>query len=212
MTARRAPSDPQAIARQRAEERALAAQSLAKAREADPSRWGEIDDADRIAALHTQGVDVRLDHRGRISSAQRGDIFHRLAARDAITPDQHRAVRRLEADMAIRAGRGGANDDMVFVDGASGGGSQGFAQRQVDAGMRVDAALAMVGPPASRVLKEILEPAAALGADVDWKAAISRITGEKDEGVYTALLRFACQALADCYQTIDKEFAQCTRF
>jgi hypothetical protein len=211
MTARRAPSDPQAIARQRAEERALAAQRIAKERDADPARWGEIDDAERIEALRAQGADVRLDFRGRVSSAQRGDIFHRLAARDAITPDQHRAVRRLEADMAIRAGRGGANDDMVFVDGASGGGCQGFAQRQVDAGIRVDRVLAMVGPPASRVLKEILEPAAALGADVDWKAAIARITGEKDDGVYTALLRFACQALADCYAAIDKERAECTR-
>lgn len=196
------------IARRKAEaraNRALLEAADAKAREADPARWGEVKDQAHIDALNRTGADVALDLKGRVKWAYRGDIFDTLAKREAITDAQLSGIRRLQRDMAERAGIGGGNTEDLgtFVDGGNGD-AAGVTQRMVDAGARVDDVLAMVGPPASRVLRDLLEPPVTTGASPDWRAVIAHHTGETYEKSQPALLRFAAQSLADCYACIDR--------
>ena len=235
---RRAPSSPADIARRRAEranQGVVREMIRRRERETVPTRYEEAGlSFERALALEAQGVDFAVDHAGRLKRAHRGDVFHRMAQRDAITTEQHAAVRRLERDLALRAGLNpdGASD-RVMVDCS--GDREGVTQRQVDAGKRVDEVLTMVGPPASRVLSAILE-AGLTGADaalreefeavsedddtrkrraaeraarihldvVDWRAIVQRLTGEARAEAQTAILRFACQGLVDVYSVIDR--------
>lgn len=205
--ARKKPSDVAEIlrrAKERREAAALAAQANLKDRDNNPDRWGEAPKPDEIETLQRSGAEVALDRLGRVKFAHRGDVFHQLASRDAITPRQHQAVRQLEADMAERLGVGGRGEPIDLIDGGSAGGAQGFTQRQVDAGIRVDDILARVGPPACRILQAILEPPLATGCAVKWRDVVQALAGETTPHGQAAALRFACQSLADCYDEMDK--------
>jgi hypothetical protein len=207
MSARKKPADVADLlrrSREKREARELAARASHKDQANNPDRWGEAPKADELATLKRTGAEVALDRLGRVKFAHRGDVFHQLAGRDAITPRQHQAIRRLEADIAERLGVGGKGEALDVIDGGSAGGAQGYTQRQVDAGKRVDAILAMVGPPACRLLQAILEPPLATGCAVQWRRVVETITGEMRAEAQTALLRFACESLADCYDETDK--------
>lgn len=205
--ARKKPSDVADLlrrAREKREAAALAAHANLKDQATNATRWGEAPKPDELATLKRTGAEVAIDRLGRVKFAHRGDVFHQLAGRDSITPRQHQAIRRLEADIAERFGVGGQGEAMDRVDGGSAGGAQGYTQRQVDAGIRVDAILARVGPPACRLLQAILEPPLATGCAVQWRRVVEQTTGEMRAEAQTALLRFACESLADCYDETDK--------
>lgn len=195
---RKAQRDPDTLAARIAREAENAA-----ARRADPGRWGEEPmTAEREAKLRDKGFDVVLDLRRRIVRAHKQDIWASLFSRDALTQEQHDAVRRLQRDMILRAGhaRGAQNSrhdhdaprDLCAV-----------TDRMVEAGRRVDQVLRLVGPPSCRLLVAILGPAVE-GRDVDWKAETARITGEVRPHSQSALLRMAAQTLFECYEALDK--------
>jgi hypothetical protein len=205
---RRAPSSPSEIAARRRAERAGEAVVRAiiekKARETVPAKYEEGGlSVERALTLEAKGVDFALDHCGRLKRAHRCDVWHRLAAREAITTEQHAAIRRLERDMAIQRGQNPHGDaERVHVD--CGGNAEGVTQMQIDAGKRVREALDLVGPPASRVVEAILVPPLEGREQPDWRDVVSRITGESLRDAQSAILRFAAQALADVYAMLDK--------
>lgn len=203
--ARRTPTAPGALSSaERRERLMLAMMADRRDRDDNPARWGEAPAADDLAALKRQGASVKLDQVGRVQYARRMDCFATLLAREAITAAQHTAIRRLETDMAIRAGaKFGEGDTAGFVDRTPD--HAGASQAMIDAGRRVDDTLAMVGPPACRVLAAILEPPVTTGAAVDWRACVARVTSETRAEAQTALLRFAAQALADVYDALDRK-------
>lgn len=206
---RRAPSTPEEIAARR---KALLdsvgpaqVREMQRRRERDknPAKYEDAHvDLERALNLEARGVDFSAPS-GRLKYAQRADVWHRLQKRDAITSAQLAAVRRLERDMALRHGvRIDDPGERVVVDQSTD--YQGSSQRQIDAGERVDEVLRMIGPPACRVLQDILERPIMTGLDVDWREAIARITGETRQEAQTALLRFAAQAVADVYDALDR--------
>lgn len=202
---RRKPYDPAAAA-----ERAALSRADARARKADPSRWGEDPLAESELAAHArQGGDVALDLKGRVRHAHRADFIAVLHARDGLTRDQFLALRRLETDMIERAGNGGSDGAIVryAAQGAvieSQGDACAVTDRMVEAGKRVDAALTLVGPPSSRLLHALLTPGVE-GFRVDWRGVVLRIMGERFPAAQAAVVRYAAQALADVYPQVDRD-------
>lgn len=161
---RRLPTDPsEAAARRRAEERAI---------DANPKRWGEraVSEDEKREMVRTH-VRARLDTNDRMKSAQRCDVFDRLAAKGAISVEQLRAARRLEEDMAERARIGAKGMTLEQVDRT--GDFAAISDRAIDAGDRVESVLALVGPTNARLLRALVETPLAYGAAPD--AVASRL-------------------------------------
>lgn len=175
------PHDP---AKGQAERDARALQSMldAKVREREPARWGdERPGKDRIASLKSQGVDVELDFRGRVKSATKMDVWAQMHAQAvkvaasagrtaSLTDEQYAAVRRLEGDMIARMGHGAAGWNLDRYDRQGDGAA--ITDRMVDAGARVDDALALVGPPSCRILLALVGP----NAETNGRRLVRRCT------------------------------------
>ena len=178
-------------------EQAVAAE---RAEAADPARWGV--DASALALPAQAEVTAVRDGRGRIAHAHRADVFERLHGRGGLSDGQLAAVRRLVRDMGVRAGLFRASPDLVKVDAQAK--SDGATQRMLEAGRRVDAALAAAGLGSARLLRALVEPAAAAGQG-DWREAVVRETGETNPHAQAALVRSACDNLRLAYQALDRD-------
>lgn len=202
---KRTPHDPAKAAAQKAaakEARDLAAKADAKLRETNPERWGETRlTKTEIAAYDRHDVEYGVDPRGRLKHARKADCFHQLHSKGALTDEQLAAIRRLEADMIMRAGYGASAPTLDKVDRS--GDAAAITDTMVDAGKRVDDALALVGPPSSRVLKALVEPGVEC-QNVDWRAVVQIITGESNDRAQAAVVRLASQSLADIYPDVEK--------
>lgn len=201
---KRKPHDP-AKAEADREARRQRERADAKVREQTPARWGEdrVTD-DQAATFERHGVDYALDTAGRLKRAHKADVWAQLHSRNALTDEQNAAVRRLEGDMIMRAGHGSADGEHVFVDRQ--GDAAAITDRQVEAGRRVDDALALVGPPSTRLLKALLEPGVE-GHHVDWRSVVLIVTGETNDRAQAALLRNAAQSLAEVWPEVERREA-----
>jgi hypothetical protein len=154
------------------------------------------------APAHAE-VEARRDGRGRIAHAHRTDVFERLHARGGLSDTELAAARRLARDMALRAGLLRPPSDLVKVDAQAR--TEGATQRMLEAGRRVDTALAAAGPGSARLLRAVVEPAATTAsAGEDWRAAVARETGETNPHAQAARLRAACENLALAYLALDR--------
>lgn len=198
---RKLPSSPAEImARRRAEEREI---------DADPARWGDKPlNAGEKANLVRTRVTARLDSKDRPVSMQRTDVFDRLRAKDAISDVQLCAVRRLERDMAERARIGAKGQALEHVDRM--GDFAAISDKAIDAGGRVDEAMALVGPANARLFRALIETPLLHGPGVDadalgfdWREAVTRITGETRRESQSCLVRMAATNLAEVYDFLD---------
>jgi len=196
----RKPYDPVEAERAR-ELRAQQAKNDAAAREINPARWGEDRASkDRLEALERHGAEVRTDSAGRITYAQKLDVWEQMFKRNNLTQAQHAAVRELQADMIRAAGFGmGEGDEYVVVDRQ--GDAAGAVDYMLEARSRVEDALQLVGPPSSRILSALLDPEAPAE---DWRAIVTRVSGETNAMSQGTVLRQAAQALADVQGEIDR--------
>jgi len=186
------PADPVEIARRRAAERTRAL---------DPATWGLDPEALTLAA--NADVAVRPDAAGRPVRARRQDVFDLLVARGRLGADALTAVRRLQDDIAClhRTAVGGV-DYAPRVDKSRDPGAFGEARRR--AGARIEAVLALAGPASARLLGALCEPDVVLGRAADWRAVVTRETGETLPDAQGALLRMACENLAGAYAMLDR--------
>lgn len=198
MTLRRAPSPPMTRSQREAVTRAQVI-----ANQSDPAHWNDapITPDEAREALRT-GVTQRLDFRGKLVSARRRDVWDEFLGRDALSPHEHAAVRRLEGDMALRAGMRDADRPELGarVDVASN--REGFTQAMLDAGDRVESVLGLVGPPSCRILRALCEPRAE--GPLPWRDVVQAATSEANAPAQAALLRVAAITLKECYEMIDK--------
>lgn len=182
----------------------------------DVHDWGENPiEKDRLAALEGQGVEVQVDHRGRVKSATKADVWSQMLAQGrsrvegepakGITEEQYAAVRRLEADMIKRAGLGIADLSLDRVDRSGDG--EGLFGRMCEAGARVDDALRLAGPPAKWLLEALVGPNSiisdAKGAD-SWRDVVLRIMNEANPQSQSGCLRMAAMSLAAAYPEVDR--------
>ena len=193
-----APFDPAAHAAARLA-RLEQARAIDRADAAHPDRWGVATEALALPA-HREVAAVR-DGRGRVAHAHRSDVFERLHERGSLSDAQLAAVRRLEQDVGLRAGLFRPPADLVKVDAQAR--TEGATQRMLEAGRRVDAALAASGPRCALLLRALVEPGVLRGASVDWREVVARETGERNPHAQAARVRTACDNLMLAYQALD---------
>lgn len=195
------PFDPAAAERQRQTRltREGEARAKTKAEQARPETWGLAPDA--LALPANQAVAAVRDGRGRVVAAYRADVFDILHGRGGLSEIELTAARRLEADMAQRVGLFRPDHLYVLIDDQ--GAVEGATQRMIEAGRRVEQALAVVGPRQALLLRSLVEPAILHGRVVDWRAVVARETGEANPHVQAAMVRSACDNLVLAYQAID---------
>ena len=183
-----------AAARRRAAERAAAR---------DPGQWG----LDRSAFDLQSNADIAVtaDAAGRPARARRQDVFDVFQSRGRLTAVAVQSVRRLQADLAVLHGSPGsvaAYAERIDRQLAFGGGGE---QRR-RAAQRIEIVLAGAGAASGRLLLEMFEAEAALGQRPDWRAAVERATGERLADAQGAVLRVACENLAEAYARLDRGF------
>lgn len=195
---RSGPSDPQAIMLKRARERAQEREDRK-----DPAKWGV--DPSALSLPAQADVEGRLDQRGRVFHAYRSDVFDLLFGRKALSEAQHRAARRLEEDVAERAGLNGPEAGFQVIDcGSSPSWSRAaVTSGMVEAGRRVDEILSLSGPSSSKLLMELVVPMVQRGTIIAWRGVVERVTKESREEVQSAMVRRACDDLAEAYKTFD---------
>jgi len=189
------PSDPLAIARRRAAERA---RECAASR--DPAQWGVNAAALELPA--NEAVEVRPDSSRPAARVRRQDIFDRFQAAGSLSQGGFDAVRRLQDDIAVlhRAMAGGGGF-APRVDRSID--PQGFTDVRRRAGARVEAALDLAGAASARLLAALCESDVVLGRTADWRAVVARQTGERLPDAQGAVLRTACENLAGAYGLVD---------
>ena len=198
---RQTPFNPAAHAAERLKRLDKQAQVLAaeRADAANPERWGVA--ANALALPANRSVEAGRDGRGRVAHAHRTDVFERLHERGSLSDGQLAAVRRLEQDIGLRAGLFRPPAALVKVDAQAR--VEGATQRMLEAGRRVDSALAASGPRCALLLRALVEPGVLKGAAVDWREVTARETAETNPHAQAARVRTACDNLMLAYQAID---------
>lgn len=191
------PKSPAEILAERAE-----IQAREKADAANPANWG----VDHAALSRQPDVRVATSRArpGAVQAARRDDVFDRLLARAALSAKAHAAVRRLDADMTERRGEGRGQERGPKVDCQTS--RDLVTQRTLDAGARVEGALALVGRRDAALLRELLEPRLVLAGDAldRWRAVVRLITGESRPEVQAGAVRAASENLAWAYAEVDR--------
>jgi hypothetical protein len=189
------PSDPLAIARRRAAERA---RESAIAR--DPAQWGVNAAALELPA--NDAVEVRPDPARGAARVSRADIFERFRANGGLGQGAHDAVRRLQDDIAVlHRTQAGGGDFAPRIDRSID--PQSFTDARRRAGARIEVALALAGAASARLLVALCEPDVVLGRAADWRAVVAKETGERLPDAQGAVLRAACENLAGAYARVD---------
>ena len=198
---RQTPFNPAAHAAERLKRLDKQAQAAAaeRADAATPERWGVA--AAALALPANREVEAVRDGRGRVAHAHRADVFERLHERGSLSDGQLCAVRRLEQDIGVRAGLFRPPADLVKVDAQAR--VEGASQRMLEAGRRVDTALAAAGPRCALLLRALVEPGVMKGVAVDWREVVARETAETNPHAQAARVRTACDNLMLAYQAID---------
>ena len=198
---RQTPFNPAAAAAERLKrlDKQAQAEAAERADAAVPDRWGVA--GETLALPANRAVEAVRDGRGRVAHAHRTDVFERLHERGSLSDGQLSAVRRLEQDIGVRAGLFRPPADLVKVDAQAR--VEGATQRMLEAGRRVDTALAATGPRCAFLLRALVEPGVLKGASVDWREVTARETAETNPHAQAARVRTACDNLMLAYQAID---------
>lgn len=170
----RRPADPDAIARLSRERRHHA------------------EDVARLAAQ----PDIQIS-KAAGAPHHRLDVFDLLKGRAALSGHAYEAARRLERDIAAwlgvdrdTAARGGGGEVSLTSD------------RRLIAGDRVTAATGRIGARDGTLLSALIQPQFD-GQAQRWREIVQRITAETNEHAQTAVVRSACENLAQAYVAID---------
>lgn len=148
--------------------------------------------------------------RGRTFAAYRSDVFDLLQGRRTLTSAHVAAARRLQADVAARAGQCRTEGNASGVKPEFSPYRTGVQPSMVEAGKRVDAILKGCGPSVAKLLRRlVVEPIerAELVAD-EWRAIVQSATAVKDLGAQSILVRVACDDLVESYRSWDAQPVQ----
>lgn len=191
------PSAPRTIA-------AAAAAPTVRDRDAEKKADRKMEWGVNVEELQRQGVEVTPSVRGGQAAARRDDVFDRLLARQALSGAAHQAVRRLDADMTERRGDGSGDRKLGERMGAAGTRDL-VTQRMIDAGDRVEAALALIGRRDAALLRELLEPRQVMvGEGVErWRQVVVIMAGETHQHAQGAVVRAASENLVLAYREVD---------
>lgn len=160
-----------------------------------------IDTEKEIARLEAMGAVVKLDHRRKVVSAFRSNVFNLLRDRGTINPNQFDAAYRLSLEWAAWKGLDGQPEggNAGFVDG--GGGCQEIvSDRMISAGKRVEIVLSQIQRAERRLIEAFMFATVEQDRAMVWRAIVSKTTGEQVRDRQTALVVSALEALRQVYQ------------
>jgi hypothetical protein len=175
--ARRKPTDPQDIARRRAERVANEAE---------------------IARLRGMGATVALDRSRRIVSAFRASPFHKLRDSKTITSGQASAVERLCEDWAKWHGLDG-RPDHAPVPNLNPSHVTLLTDEMLKAGDRVRRVLDRIGPMDRELLEQMVEAVVAGDGLTPWRGIVARVTGQTQAVRQSAVIVSALENLRRAY-------------
>lgn len=187
-----APSNPMAIMEANAAERAERRRV-----ERTPTEWGVIGEIQQLPT--SANVAVIKDMRERVIHARRSDAFDLLHAAGGLTDAEHQAARRLYRDFALRAG---VKDHDPRLDRDDNSSPRSPIDYMIEAGGRVEEALAWAGPASARVLRALMEPL--LRGEIRvWRVIVQEETGKTERHAQGTVVQQACANLAAVYDLVD---------
>ena len=173
----RKPTDPQEIARKRAERLATETE---------------------IGRLRKQGATVKLDRSRRIVSAYRASPFVKLRDSDTITPAQAGAAERLCEDWAQWKGLDG-RPERSEVPGDGSQTAQIVTDRMLSGGRRVRRVLDLVGPLDRDLLGALVGAAVEEDRPIPWRDIVRRVCGVRQSVRQSQMVVAALENLSRAY-------------
>ncbi len=177
--ARHKPTDPQEIARRRAERVANEAE---------------------ITRLRTLGAKVTLDRSRRILSAYRASPFHKLKESKTITTAQAAAAERLCLDWADWHGLDGRPAAAVPLKNLNPSRVTLLTDQMLRAGDRVRAVLDRIGPMDRELLQQLVAAIVDGDGPPPWRLIVARTTGQTQAVRQSAVVVSALENLARAYR------------
>jgi len=175
---RRKPSDPQEIARRRAE---------------------RIANESEIDRLRSQGAVVKLDRSRRIVSAYRASPFVKLRDTDTITAAQAAAAERLCDDWAQWKGLDGRPERSEVHAETYGNTAEIITDRMLQAGRRVARILEKVGPLDRALLAALVAAAVEEDRPIPWRDIVRRVCGVTQSVRQSQMIVAALENLSRAY-------------
>jgi hypothetical protein len=170
-----------------------------------PANWGLDHDALRLPA--NSEVETRND--GPPARARRLDVFDLLFARGSLGQAALDAARRLQADVtALHARPGGVGAYAERVDRSRS--DSGLDECALSAGSRITRVSALTGQASARLLLALCEAGEALRPGGGWRGLVQSHTGERLADAQSAVVRSACENLAEAYAILDRRRPQRT--
>jgi hypothetical protein len=179
------PSDPQELARRRAERAAT-----------------EVE----IGRLRGLGATVNLDRARRIVSAYRASPFHKLRDSNTITRGQAAAAEKLCEQWATWKGLDGKPALLPGVQ-VSTSAAEFVTDRMLTAGKAVRAVLERVGPMNAELLAALVVATVEEDAPLPWRDIVRRVAGITQTVRQSQVVADALENLARAYQTRSLAYA-----
>lgn len=194
MTAARRKESPAQIASKLEKMAVKRAQERLQAKE--PSNWGVNTSALNLPS----NDDLEGSTVGKSLFARRTSWIDRLLVKGS--PEQISA-NRLSVLIATRKGEGDRPDR-----GTSGQGSRDLVNgKMIEAGKEIDRVLGHVGLKDRKLLVELIDPTVIhTTAAQQWAITVGILTGEKHKNAQAAVVRNACQNLAEAFRFVDHNF------
>jgi putative ubiquitin-RnfH superfamily antitoxin RatB of RatAB toxin-antitoxin module len=174
-----------------------------------PETWG-VDAG--ITELQTgNGVTLRRDITGKITYAERSEVFDilartRLKSGATVLDAAHMVcIDRLQKDLAIRHQTVGASGMGAPVDNS---GNRDGMDLRLAAGERLDFVAQHCGVKSYELLFSLLGPSITRGESVDWRAVVERVMGVTNEAAQPSQVRHACDNLLGAYTLHDNARAR----
>jgi len=184
-TRRRKPSDPQEIARRKADRE---------------------DSENEVQRLRNSGAIVRLDRARRIVSAFRQSPFVKLRDTATISPTQAAAAERLCADWATWKGLGG-RPERSEVHAENFQAAEMVTDKMITAGRRVRRVLAQVGPMDRDLLSALVASTVEDDRPLPWRDVVRRTCGVTHPIRQSQMVVAALENLARAYRLPPTERA-----
>lgn len=169
----------------------------------DPQVHAQQRDARKrvVEELEARGIHVNYDEQYRIIGAYRKDVFSVLHLKGRLTDTQLFAVRRLEALQALALGHERPEQGERVDSSCEGAPGQNVSQTMIDALGDLRIIYATTGGQSAELIKALLAQQSSILTR--WRDAVTRVTKETNDDVMGALIRSACENLAEAFKAFD---------
>ena len=156
-----------------------------------------------VDELEARGIEVNYDEQYRIVGARRVDVFSLLHERKALTDLQLYAARRLEVLAGTAFGHERPDHGERVDTSSTGAPGQNITQAMIDAQGVLRTIMGSVGFTNAKLLNALLAQENSPSIMTRWRKTVSDCTGEDRSEVQAAMIRSACENLAEAFKAFD---------